>query len=136
MKAVQENKIKTETIWYSYLSLITGGSSTFALNYLSMFTIIHEFLHIVPLFIAGVPFFISEIFCTSSYVIGLFRGVAWLSCVFPYLVGYIVTFTPMTYMIIRRKLSLFWFEFVTVSFVLTLLCHVIHLWAEFLIIPV
>ena len=127
MKTVQESKIKPTTTWYSFIHLILGGSFAFGLNYLSMFTIVHEFLHAVPLFLAGVPFFISETFCTSSYILGLFRGVSWWSCVFPYMADYIITFAPMPYIILRRRLSFFWSEFITVSFVLTLLCHAIHL---------
>jgi len=140
METVQESELKTRTgtgtIWYSSFFLVLGGSFALALNYLCMFTILHEFLHAVPLILTGIPVLISDTFCSSPYVLGLLRGVSWLSCVFPYLTEYIITFAPIPYMVYRRKLSLFWFEFVTVSFVLTLLCHITHLWAEFLVIPV
>lgn len=136
MRTVQESKVRARAIWYSYINLILGGSFALGLNYICMFTMVHEFLHAVPLFLTGIPFFISDTFCTSPYILGLFKGVSWLSCVFPYLVGYIVTFAPVPYVILRRKLSLFWFEFTIVSFVLTLLCHAIHLWGEFIVIPI
>lgn len=134
MKTVQERKLTKEAIWHSYLLLVMGGSLALGLNYVFMFTIVHEFLHAIPLSLAGVPFVIGSTFCTSPYFLALLRGVTWLSCVFPYLAEYIVTFAPVPYMVLRRKLSLFWLEFVIVSFVLTLMCQLIHLSAEFLVI--
>ncbi|WXG41834.1 MAG: hypothetical protein WED07_13895 [Candidatus Freyarchaeum deiterrae] len=135
MKTVQERLVRTEPIWHSYLFLIIGGSSALLLNYVFMFTTFHEFLHSIPLILGGVPVITSSTFCMSSYILGLLRGVSWLSAVFPYLVGFIVTVAPVPYMVFRRKISLFWLEFVIVSFVLTLMCTVVHLWAEFLFIP-
>jgi len=135
VKTVQEREVRKGANWHSYLFLILGGSLAFGLNYVYMFTIVHEFLHAIPLSLTGVPVIIGSTFCMSPYFLGLIRGVSGLSCVFPYLVEYIVTFAPVPYMVFRRKLSLFWFEFVIVSFVLTIMCHIIHLSAEFLVIP-
>ncbi|MFB0559851.1 MAG: hypothetical protein ACETWM_01280 [Candidatus Lokiarchaeia archaeon] len=136
MKTVQESKISARTIWYSYISLILGGSFALGLNYTCMFTIVHEFLHAIPLILTGVTVFFSDIFCASPHILGLFRGVSWLSCVFPYLVEYLVTFAPVSYMVFRRKPSLFWLEFAIVSITLTIFCHAIHLWTEFIVIPI
>ncbi|MFB0559850.1 MAG: hypothetical protein ACETWM_01275 [Candidatus Lokiarchaeia archaeon] len=136
MKTVQESKISARTITYYYLISILGGGLAFGLNSLTMFTIVHEFLHAIPLILTSVPVIISETFTLSPYLLGLFNGVSWLSAVFPYLTGYIVSFAPVLYMVFRRKLSPFWLEFAIVSFVLTLLFQVIHLWAEFLVIPI
>jgi hypothetical protein len=135
VKTVQEREVRKEAIWHSYLFLVMGGSLAFVLNYVSMFTVVHEFFHAIPLSLSGVPFIIGSTFCMSPYFLALLKGVAWLSCISPYLVGYIVTFMPMPYMVFRRKLSLFWLEFVIVSFVLTLMCQIIHLPVEFLVIP-
>lgn len=134
MKTVQEREIRKKSMWHGYLFLVMGGGSALGLNYAFMFTIVHEFLHAIPLSLAGVPFILDSTFCMSPYILALLRGVAWLSCVFPYVVGYIVTLIPVPYMVFRRKLSLFWLEFTIVSFVLTLMCHIIHLPAEFLVI--
>ncbi|MEM2144062.1 MAG: hypothetical protein QW279_01770 [Candidatus Jordarchaeaceae archaeon] len=134
MKTVQQRAIE-KSMWHCYLFLVMGGGSALGLNYVFMFTIVHEFLHAIPLSLSGIPFILGSTFCMSPYLLALLRGVAGLSCIFPYLAGYIATFAPVPYMVFRRRLSPFWLEFVIVSFVLTLMCHIIHLPAEFLIVP-